>query len=270
ISKLEENGYTLAKGNRRRFVLVDSEGNIHSLTRQLNKEQRKEHLEKLSDISHQALPLAQEVIADRQYFDRDKQEREQLQRIEDAAIEKARKEQEAEKTAVKKPVREIKSKVNTTPEQQFPANDDKQHLKQLDKEQAWDKEAFNKRAALERKLKEVYEREKLVKTLEAYERQLRRYDTAWGRRLGKYKELSEDIEAKKLTLENIDMRIAEERSKLENDLAKTSPYQNKKQGGGQDLNPTIDFEKAREQREDRQRKRPSQDRDDDKNYNLDR
>jgi hypothetical protein len=271
---LKEQGYTLATGNRRRFVLVDDEGKIHSLSRQLDKDQRKDHLQKLSDIAHQNLPLAQEVAQEQQYFDRDKQEREQLQRMEDAAIEKAKKEQEAEKQEKarvdKAPVREMKSKVAKTPEQQFPANDDKQHLKQLDKEQAWDSEAFNKRAALERKLIEVYEREKLVKTIEAYERQLRRYDTAWGRRLGKYKELFEDIEAKKLTLENVDMRIAEERSKLENELAKTSPYRDKKQGGGQDLKPTIDFEKAREQREDRQRKRPSQDRDDDLTYNLDR
>lgn len=275
---LQEKGYELATGNRRRFVLVDHEGRIHSLSRQLDKDQRKTHLDKLSDLDHRALPLAQEVAADRQYFDRDKQEREQLQRIEDAAIEKAKQEQEVEKQAksaakIKKSQSiggEIKNEVTRISKKQYPANDDRRHLKQLDKEQAWDLEAFNKRDALERKLEEVYEREKLVKTIEAYERQLKRYDTSWGRRLGKYKELSEEIQAQKLTLENVDMRIAEERSKLENELAKTSPYRVKKQSGGQDLTPTIDFEKSRKQREENGKNRPPKDLDDDRTYNLDR
>jgi hypothetical protein len=201
-----------------------------------------------------------------------------LQRIEDAAIEKAKKDAEAEKqaksTTKKKKQqrvgREIKNRVTKTPEKQYPANDDKHHLKQLDKEQAWDKEAQSKWLALERKLKEVYERKKLVKTIEIYERQLKRYDTAWGRRLGKYNELEQEIKAKKMTLENIDMRIAEERSKLENELAKTSPYRRKNQGGGQDLRPTIDFEKSQKQKKDKDEKRPSKDLDDDRTFNLDR
>lgn len=290
---LKEQGYTLATGNRRRYVLVDDEGKIHSLSRQLDKDQRKDHLQKLSDIVHQDLPLAQEVAQERQYFDRDKQEREQLQRMEDAAIEKAKQEEEAEKQAraraqeqqtdagekKKRQEKPLQSEWNTRAGNEKekpltfikrPANDDKKHLVQLDKEQAWDKEAFSKRAALERKLEEAYEREKLVKAIEAYERQLQRYDTPWGRKLGKYKELSEEIKAQKLTLENIDMRITEERSKLENELAKTSPYRDKKQSGGQDLNPAIDFEKARKQREDKGQNRQLPDRDDDRTYNLDR
>ena len=290
---LEAKGYTLTTGNRRRFVLVDDEGKIHSLSRQLDKDQCKEHLQKLSDLDHVDLPLAQAVADERMYFDRDKQEREQLQRIEDAAIEKAKRDGEAEKQARAKPQEQkpdadekkkmqgksLQTEWNTRAGKEKdklpifakrPLNDDKKHLVQLDKEQAWDAEAFSKRAALERKLEEVYEREKQVKTIEAYERQLQRYDTPWGRRLGKYKELSEEIKAQKLTLENIDMRIAEERSKLENEIAKVSPYKHKNQGGGQDLNPAIDFEKARKQREDKGKGRPSSDHDDDRTYNLDR
>ena len=94
---LEEQGYTLASGNRRRFVLVDDTGQIHSLSRQLDKGQREDHLQKLSDIIHQDLPLAEKVVQGQQYFDRDKQEREQLERMEAAAIEKAKKEAESEK-----------------------------------------------------------------------------------------------------------------------------------------------------------------------------
>lgn len=290
---LKEQGYTLATGNRRRFVLVDDEGKIHSLSRQLDKDQRKDHLQKLSDIAHHNLPLAQEVAQEQQYFDRDKQEREQLQRMEDAAIEKAKQEEEAEKQTRAKAQEQktdagekknrqekpLQSEWNTRAGNEKekpkvpvrkPVNDDKKHLVQLDREQAWDKEALLKRTTLERKLEEVYEREKLAKTIETYERQLQRYDTPWGRRLGKYRELSEEIKVQKLTLENVDMRITEERSKLENELAKTSPYRHKNQGGGQDLNPAIDFEKARKQREDKVQNRPSPDRDDDRTYNLDR
>ena len=280
---LEAKGYTLTTGNRRRFVLVDDEGKIHSLSRQLDNDQRKEHLQKLSDLDHVDLPLAQAVVEEKMYFDRDKQEREQLQRIEDAAIEKAEKEVEAEKRQPydqKKPDSKPlhvewgghagNEKPKTEMPERKPVNDDKQHLKQLDKEQAWDREAFRKRAELERKLDDAYEREKLSKEIEAFERQLMRYDTVWGRKLGKYNDLKSEIEAKQKTLANIDMRIAEERSKLEIELSKSSPYRDKNQGGGQELNPTIDFEKARKQREDKGKGRPSSDYDDDRTYNLDR
>jgi hypothetical protein len=284
---LKDAGYELAKGDRRGLVLVDDTGKIHSLSRQMKGLWKKDKStgkwkgglqERFKDFNEQDLRPAKDVADDRQYFDRDKQEREQLQRIEDAAIEKAKKDAEAEKqaksTTKKKKQqrvgREIKNRVTKTPEKQYPANDDKHHLKQLDKEQAWDKEAQSKWLALERKLKEVYERKKLVKTIEIYERQLKRYDTAWGRRLGKYNELEQEIKAKKMTLENIDMRIAEERSKLENELAKTSPYRRKNQGGGQDLRPTIDFEKSQKQKKDKDEKRPSKDLDDDRTFNLDR
>ena len=214
----------------------------------------------------------------RKYFDRDKYAVEQEQKIIDAAIEKAKEEQAAERQerlrAKKKKQqrigREIKSKVTKTPEAKQPANDDKAHLRQLDREQAWDLYAFNKRAALEQELEEFYDRKKIVKEIATYERHLKRHDTAWGRKFGKYNEYSELIKAKKLSLENIDMRIAEQRSKLEKELDKTNPYKLKNQSGGQELNPTIDFEKERKQRELENQNRPPDDQDNNRTFNLDR
>lgn len=247
---LEEKGYTIAKGNRRSFVLVDYEGRVHSLSRQLDKDQKKEYVDKLSDLSRKDLPLAKEVQADRQYFDRDKQEMEQLQRIEDAAIEKAKKEQEAEKQeklqAKKKKQqvsgREIKSKVTKIPKKQYSANDNRKHLRQLDKEQEWDKVATEKRVSLEAALKNKYNRAAHLERIKAFQRELKANDNKWGKLTGYFNTLSKELEREKLTLANIDMRIAEAWEKLENELNKTNPRKNK---GGQSKNLSNEFEKNR-------------------------
>lgn len=265
---LEGNGYTLAKGNRRRFVLVDSEGRVHSLSRQLDKDQRKNHIDKFSDLNHQDLPIAQDVVANRQFFDRDKQEREQLQRIEDAAID-AEEKKIAEERHQKKQFRKSTKDVREIKYKQPPINDNKQeHLIRLDKEQAWDKVALQKRAELERKIEEIYGRTELVKTIESFERQLVRYNTTWGRKMGKYKELEKEIKAKKMTLENIDMRISEERAKLENELTITSPYKDKGQAGGQTRDHVIDLDREKKRRPDKSSKPPRNF--DDTQFNLDR
>ena len=249
ITILKQNGYTLAKGNRRRFVLVDDYGRIHSLSRQLSKEQRTDHLEKLSDIQQKDLPIAKDVAIERQHFDRDKQEMEQLQRIEDAAIEKAKKEAKDEKQAkaTKKKKqqrmgREIKSKVTNAPKKQYPANKDKQHLKQLDKEQAWDKVATEKRLNLEKDLKALYNRASHLEKIKAYQRELKANDNKWGNLTGYFNSISKGLEKEKLTLANIDMRIAEARERLENELDKTNPRKNK---GGQTKSLSNEFEKNR-------------------------
>ena len=74
----------------------------------------------------------------------------------------------------------------------------------------------------------------------------------------------------RIKIENIDMRIAEQRSKLEKELDKTNPYKLKNQSGGQELNPTIDFEKERKQRELENQNRPPDDQDNNRTFNLDR
>ena len=59
---LEEQGYILAKGDRRDFVIVDETGSIHSLGRQIREMKAAELREFMSGIDRETLPTAAEAI----------------------------------------------------------------------------------------------------------------------------------------------------------------------------------------------------------------
>lgn len=239
---LKDAGYELAKGDRRGLVLVDDTGKIHSLSRQMKGLWEKDKStgkwkgglqERFKDFNEQDLRPAKDVADDRQYFDRDKQNQEQLDRIEDAAIEKAKKEAKAEKQ---------EKAFTKTPVKKYSANDNKKHLRQLDKEQAWDRMATEKRTTLETTLKTQYNRASHLEKIKAYQRELKANDNKWRNLTGYFNTLSKGLEEEKLTLANIDMRIAEARERVENELDKTNPRKNK---GGQSKSLSNEFEKNR-------------------------
>jgi hypothetical protein len=58
---LEDNGYILAKGDSRAFVIVDRMGDAHSLSRQVKGWSEKDVKQFLKDIDHSALPTADEA-----------------------------------------------------------------------------------------------------------------------------------------------------------------------------------------------------------------
>lgn len=60
---LEEQGYILAKGDRRDFVLVDETGSIHSLGRQIHGMKAAELRAFMKDVDREALPSAAEAVA---------------------------------------------------------------------------------------------------------------------------------------------------------------------------------------------------------------
>ena len=98
---LEEAGYTLAKGDRRGFVLVDQAGEVHSLSRQLKGQRAKEIKARLSDIDPATLQAANELEDERKYYDRDRYNTEQEQQVIDAAIEAEQARAEIEDIGVK-------------------------------------------------------------------------------------------------------------------------------------------------------------------------
>jgi hypothetical protein len=270
---LKEQGYTLATGNRRRFVLVDDEGKIHSLSRQLDKNQRKDHLQKLSDIAHQNLPLAQEVAQEQQYFDRDKQEREQLQRMEDAAIEKAKQEEEAEKQARAKAQEQKTDAGEKEKRQEKPlqsewnirAGNEKGKPKSPEKDpaqlareqsQKWDEKILQDREnqrrvlALQDKLKGVYNRDEQVRKIANLERQIGANDNLFGKFSGRLKKLEEELEAQKMNLASIDQRIAEQMGALKNDTPQEKPTIEPDGNAPQPEPPTpvVDLEAERKKR----------------------
>lgn len=61
MAALEEAGYTVAKGDRRDFVLVDEQGEVHSLGRQLRGVKAPALRAFMADIDREALPTATEA-----------------------------------------------------------------------------------------------------------------------------------------------------------------------------------------------------------------
>lgn len=60
---IEEKGYLLAKGDRRDFVLIDSEGDIHSLARRIDGAKAADIRAKMTDLDRDSLMTAQEASA---------------------------------------------------------------------------------------------------------------------------------------------------------------------------------------------------------------
>ena len=58
---VEEIGYTLGRGDRRGFVLVDREGDVHSLSRQVKGVRAKDIKAYMSDLDTKALPTAKDI-----------------------------------------------------------------------------------------------------------------------------------------------------------------------------------------------------------------
>ena len=87
-SALALNDLTLAQGDRRGFVIVDKNGDIHSVSRMLKGISNAEMKQRLNDLD--LLPNAKEVSDLRKYFDRDQYEIDRQKEIVDNAIEESK------------------------------------------------------------------------------------------------------------------------------------------------------------------------------------
>jgi len=227
---LKEQGYTLAKGNRRRFVLVDNEGKIHSLSRQLDKTQRKDHLQKLSDLKQQELPVAKVIAEERQYFDRDKQIAEQEQKNIDAAIATEQLNQEQEREGkFKKPSKDfLKAKSGEgNKKEKEPLTDSvelaHQQSKMMDKKIAWSREAQRVRLQKRKELREFYTRSEHVRRIEELEEKIATKGTLFGKVTGSLQLLQDELDAERKTLEVIDGRIVEQMGAVEAKIQESNP-----------------------------------------------
>lgn len=206
---LQEAGFTLARGDRRGFVLVDDQGKVHSLSRQLQGQRAADIKARLSDLDEKALPDVKTASEERQYFDRDRYEVEFQKRIVDSAIEAADRKQ-----------------VKTPEQQGIPADrmditlvqENRDHLAELDKRRAWEQDMQRKRYHLETQLSEFYGRDKLAKRLEELRREAEKSSGVWGRMTGRAQELEAEIDGLVKNLASIDSRMAEQRGKLETEI----------------------------------------------------
>ncbi|GEM_PF-3512827 len=284
---LKKEGYEIAQGKSRGFVLVDDTGKIHSLSRQLKGQRAKDIKARLVDLKD--LPDAKILAEDKQYFDRDKQNQEQQERIEKAGIEHEKKKMQAEKER-KKQAMKAKKRLP------FPANDERegspsqptpQNKKDLkegnkkdkpkivkpfhirhDRISAWEDWADDKREKLKVHQRKVYKRTEHLKKIKVLEKAIVANDNILGRMSGKFQGFKDELESEKLTLENVDSRIKEQTDALEKKIAQTKPQD---YWGEQDNKPSpaIDLEQKKQSRDLSDKKQPP-DKDQKRGYNLDR
>ena len=197
---LEEAGYTLAKGDKRGYVLVNDAGDIFSLSRQLKGQRAKDIKGRLSDIDQAVLPQAKILSDERKHFYRDDYEAKQQMAIVDAAIkaEQQRKEQGKENQK-RKPA--VEDRYRSYAEELDPI---------LEKERAADR----MRSRKEEELKAFYRREELEKQIAQAKAELEKKGVL-SQVSGRKKALQEEIDAMQKNLDNITRREQEQRSALE-------------------------------------------------------
>ncbi len=182
-----ETGFTLAKGDKRGFVLVDGKGKIYSLSRQLKGQRAKDISERLQNI--QGLSNAKELQEKRKLLDnskdekplkRDTYEAKFQQKIDDATIEEGQDKQgfDKSKTYKGKKNKEVKAQPKTVkqpPENKYSnpkTNEQDEHLRKLDEQRAWEQKTDSSQHRLEQEQEAFYHRGELLKSIEILENQL--------------------------------------------------------------------------------------------------
>ena len=194
---LEDNGYTLGLGDRRGFVLVDQDGKISSLSRQLKGQRAKDIRERLADLS--GLPHAQTLADERQYFLRDQYETERQKKIVDSAIEA----EEKRKTQTQKDTSQRKS--DQTKAGQTQKRADKSFAGEVDQVRLKEEAAHRQTLKKEQKLRAFYKRERVQKRLKDLQDQLKTARTP-----AKLTTLQKRLDELTQNLASIDQRMREQ------------------------------------------------------------
>lgn len=245
LQQVRSAGYEVAKGDRSAFVLIDHDGKSYNLARELPKLVKTKDIRmRFGELELSSIEEAKKQREEQFYFDRDKQEREQLQRIEDAAIEQTQKEQEAElkeKNKEQKPTNQksIKERfealgkqsgVEKLREKIKEREDDKDPIDiAMAQSKKWfdiidrDREDGAKISLLENKLRKDHRFEDLEEKIKDLKKDLAKSDTFLGRKTGKHQELLNELEDQEIYFEETKQRIQAQVDKLKRDLIESRP-----------------------------------------------
>lgn len=233
---LNEAGFTLARGDRRGFVLVDKRGKIYSLSRQLQSQRAGDIKARLSDIDEKSLPEAQILSNERLFFDRDQYEVNWQNDLSDAALKAAQSQAKTQNEAQFK--EEHKQELHDmldSEDRQLPKPN---LLRQLEVYRSqtyqslaeehdalieWGRIVQNERSKFNLYLEETYRRNELVKKIETLQNQAQEANTILGRTTGRLRKIQEDLEVQRQSLENVDWRMEEARQNHEIMLEKKHP-----------------------------------------------
>jgi len=157
---LKEQGYTLAKGDRRGFTLVADNGKIYSLSRQLKGQRAEDIKNRLADIDLNVLPEAKNVSNEKK----------------NSIVQKHEVNNLAEKGSTIQ-INEPEN-VNSKNDNQ-PAYDTDSFLRNLDAKRDFERQMQGKRERLEKQLSSFYNRANLLTTLEDIQNELKKKNNAW-------------------------------------------------------------------------------------------
>lgn len=217
-SALEEKGYTLARGDRRGFVLVDDTGKIHSLSRQLKGQRAADIKSRLGSL--QDLPEAKAIALGRTQLARDTKEAEHQKNITDTALQK----EELKRTENPKETKTTKGVKTDKPE----ITPQGEHLRKLDELREWEQKTDREKHRLKQQQDEFYKRKDLLKQIQDLENQLQGKETFFDKMSGKRAQQREQLEALKLNLASIDQRTQEQDKTLEIQSQKDKPVETNK------------------------------------------
>lgn len=195
---LEQEGLTLAKGDRRGFTIVDENGKVSSLTRNLKGVKLADVKARLAHVTD--LPRAAEIAQERRMFDRDQYETDRQKQIVDSAIEHEQKKKSVQYQTPAELPKEPHSSLSSD------------FLKQLDEKRRAEQKAEQKRSLLAKEYESFYQRNTTISKLKEVERKLS--EESYLRK----KELLEQKQVLQQELEIIDWRISEQQNKLEQEM----------------------------------------------------
>lgn len=214
---LEQEGFTLARGDRRGFTIVDGSGKIHSLARQLSGQRARDIKDRLADIDPDRLPDAKTVSQEKMYYDRDRAEIERQKTIVDTAIaEDQKKNKQAQDKNRQGGLKENEPDSNISAAHD--GYDKDAHLRELDAKRAFEARMQRRRDDLEKQLGKSYDRTALIDRIAETKNELARSKGLIGNLTGWRKGLEKELDGMQKTLANMDARIQEQRESLEADI----------------------------------------------------
>lgn len=197
---LKHQGIELAQGDRRGFVLVDEQGKIHSLSRQLKGQRAKDIKQRLSDIEQ--LALAKDIAHQKKHFDRDQYETDRQKAIVDAAIHRDNRVKKEQQTKAKQCI-QAPSKSSVSAE----------FLKQLDEKRQEELKIQQQKDLLEKEQEKIYQKNQVIQRLRQIHESRQKVRSV-SKVFNKSQHGSEE-EALKKSLQNIEGRIREQNEALD-------------------------------------------------------
>jgi hypothetical protein len=219
---IQDEGYTLSKGDRRGFVLVDEHGKVHSLSRQIKSLKAKEIQEKISDVED--VRNAQELLKAQAQSRKDTQlveKNEPTSNTTTDELEPSRlssqnntpQEQSVSLTFNQKiPNHEISKNGESHQYDEFRSNieENEFNLEHLDKLRDWEQKTERRKQLLTHRLNDYYSLNELNSRIEELKLEMVNKNNWWARVSGKRDSIIQELEMLESNLSNINERIKEQ------------------------------------------------------------